>query len=105
MGRAATISLTFPEHGVRLAPQWTPEGELLADLAVITRLTLTQGTTVILLGGPPVGDLIAVTATRKIGGITDTPDLAVTEPLLVLTREGGGAFTSRLDNTTRQPNE
>ncbi|MFD7580953.1 hypothetical protein [Kitasatospora sp. NPDC059817] len=126
-------AITFPEHGVRLAPQWTPEGELLADLAVITRLTLAQGTTVILLGGcltlgvlgaakcllaaehgrrntaylaglAPTGDLIAVTTTRKIGGITDTPDLAATEPLLVLTREGGGAFTTRLDNTTRQPN-
>ncbi|MGI5136642.1 MULTISPECIES: hypothetical protein [unclassified Streptomyces] len=84
--------------GSPLAPLWAPEGELLADLTVITRLTLDQGTTVILLGGcltlgvlsaakcllngergrrntaylndlAPGGDLIAVTATRKIGGI------------------------------------
>ncbi|WP_411143096.1 hypothetical protein [Streptomyces sp. x-80] len=125
-------SITFPDHGdVRLAPSWAPEGELLADLTVITRLTLDQGTTVVLLGGcltlgvlgaakcllngergrrntayldalAPGGDLITVTATRKIGGITDTPDLTAAEPLLLLTRDqAGGRFTTRLDNTAR----
>ncbi|GAA1930555.1 hypothetical protein [Streptantibioticus ferralitis] len=124
-------AITFPGHGdVRLAPSWAPEGELLADLTVITRLTLDQGTTVVLLGGcltlgvlgaakcllngergqrntaylgdlAPVGDLIAVTATRKIGGITDTPDLTSAEPLLLLTRDSAGGFTTRLDNTAR----
>ncbi|MFF3277227.1 hypothetical protein ACFYWU_40855 [Streptomyces chrestomyceticus] len=45
-------AIAFPDHGdTRLAPIWTPEGELLADLTVITRLTLGQGTTVVLLGG------------------------------------------------------
>lgn len=124
-------AITFPGHGsVRLAPNWAPEGELLADLTAITRLTLAQGTTVILLGGcltlgvlgaakcllngergrrntayldglAPGGDLITVTTTRKIGGITDTPDLAASEPLFVLTRDQAGGFTTRLDNTAR----
>ncbi|MDJ0344198.1 hypothetical protein QMK19_29205 [Streptomyces sp. H10-C2] len=124
-------AITFPGHGdIRLTPLWAPEGELLADLTVITRLTLGQGTTVILLGGcltlgvlgaakcllngergrrntaylnnlAPGGDLIAVIATRKIGGITDTTDLTATEPLLLLTRDTTGGFTTRLDNTAR----
>ncbi|WP_164836063.1 hypothetical protein [Actinacidiphila soli] len=42
----------------------------------------------------------AVTATRKIGGITDTPDLTAVEPLL-LTRDSAGGFTTRLDNAAR----
>ncbi|KDA41096.1 hypothetical protein [Frankia sp. BMG5.23] len=122
-------AITFPGHGqVRLTPLWAPEGELVADLTVITRLTLSQGTTVILLGGcltlgvlgaakcllngergprntaylddlAPGGDLIAVTATRKVGGITDTPDLTAVEPLLLLTRDTADGFTTRLDNT------
>jgi len=121
--------LTLPGHeGVHLTPQWTPEGELLSDLTVITRLTLTQGTTVILLGGcltlgvlgatkcllngargtrnathldtlSDGGDLIVITTTRRIGGITDTPDLTTTQPLLLLTRDQAGGFTTRLDNT------
>lgn len=124
-------AITFPDHtGIRLAPQWTPEGELLADLTVITRLTLNQGTTVILLGGcltlgvlgaakcllngqrgqhniayldalASGSDLVVVTATRKIGGITDTTDLTITEPLLLLTRNQSGSFTTRLDNSAR----
>lgn len=124
-------SIAFPDHGdVVLAPMWAPEGELLADLTVFTRLTLDQGTTVILLGGcltlgvlgaakcllngdrgqrntayldslAPGKDLVAVTATRKIGGITDTPDLTTTEPLLLLTRDPAGTFTTRVDNTAR----
>lgn len=124
-------AVLFPGHGredIQLAPVWAPEGELLADLTVITRLTLDQGTTVILLGGcltlgvlgaakclfngerglrntahlddvAAGGDFIAVTATRKVGGITDTPDLTTTEPLLLLTRESAGGFTTRLDHT------
>ncbi|MFB7597639.1 hypothetical protein [Streptomyces sp. NPDC056160] len=124
-------SIVLPEHGdVVLTPLWAPEGELLADLTVITRLTLDQGTTVVLLGGcltlgvlgaakcllngdrgqrntayldsiGPGADLVAITATRKIGGITDTPDLTATEPLLLLTRDPAGAFTAHVDNTAR----
>lgn len=127
-------AVAFPDHGqVRLAPLWAPEGELLADLTVITRLTLDQGTTVILLGGcltlgvlgaakcllngdrglrntaylhaaASGGDVVAVTATRKIGGITDTLDLTAAEPLLLLTRDPAGTFTTRLDNTARYVN-
>lgn len=52
-------------------------------------------------GIAPGGDLIAVTATREIGGITDTPDLTTTEPLLLLTRDTAGGFTTRLNNTAR----
>ncbi|UCM88468.1 hypothetical protein [Streptomyces marincola] len=128
---APDTGITFSGHGgIRLAPSWTPEGELLADLTVITRLILDRGTTVILLGGcltlgvlgaakclldgkrgqrntayldglAPGGDLIIVTTTRKVGGITDTPDLTATEPLLLLTRDTVGGFTTRLDNTAR----
>ncbi|GAA3733355.1 hypothetical protein [Salinactinospora qingdaonensis] len=124
-------AIAFPDHGdIRLPPAWTPAGELLADLTVITRLTLDQGTTVLLLGGcltlgvlgaakcllngergqrnttyldafASDGDFVAVTTTRKVGGITDTPDLTATEPLLLLTREQTGSFTVRLDNTAR----
>ncbi len=124
-------AITLPGHGdVRLAPLWAPEGELLADLTVITRLTLDQGTTVILLGGcltlgvlgaakcllngvrgrrnteyldhlATGGDFVAVAATRKVGGITDTPDLTATEPLFLLTRDGASGFTTRVDNTAR----
>ncbi|MET9418864.1 hypothetical protein ABZY03_32685 [Streptomyces klenkii] len=124
-------AIFFPGHGdIHLSPLWAPEGELLADLTVITRLTLDQGTTVVLLGGcltlgvlgaakcllngdrgrcntiylddlATGGDLIAVTATRKIGSITDTPDLTATEPLLLLTRDSAGGFTARKNNTTR----
>ncbi|MFI0188592.1 hypothetical protein ACH4PW_13670 [Streptomyces sp. NPDC017082] len=124
-------AITFSDgQEIRLAPLWAPEGELLADLSVITRLTLGQGTTVVLIGGcltlgvlgaakcllngdrgrrntayldaaASGGDLVAVTATRKVGGITDAPDLAATEPLLLLTRDPVGNFTTRLDNTAR----
>jgi hypothetical protein len=44
-------------------------------------------------------DLVAVTATRKIGSIIDIPDLTTAEPLLLLTRDQAGVFTTRLDNT------
>jgi hypothetical protein len=125
-------AIVFPGHGdVRLAPRWAPEGELLADLTVITRLTLDQGTTVVLLGGcltlgvlgaakcllngergrrnasyladaAGPGDVVAVTTTRKVGGITDTPDLTTTPPLLLLTRDSArDRFVPLLDNTTR----
>ncbi|MFC8220395.1 hypothetical protein ACFUTY_19745 [Streptomyces sp. NPDC057362] len=123
-------AVLFPGHrDIRLAPTWAPEGELLADLTIITRLTLDQGTTVILLGGcltlgvlgaakcllngerarrnteyldeiAAGGDFVAVTTTRKVGGITGTPDLIATEPLLLLTRDSAGGFTARMDRTT-----
>ncbi|MCQ8774802.1 hypothetical protein [Streptomyces telluris] len=41
-----------------------------------------------------------VSATHKIGGITGTPDFTAVEPLLLLTRDTAGGFTTRLDNTT-----
>ncbi|MFZ3475848.1 hypothetical protein ACODT3_41555 [Streptomyces sp. 4.24] len=124
--------LAFPDHtDTALSPRWTPEGELLADLSVITRLTLAQGTRVILLGGcltlgvlgaakclfngdhgirntgylndlAGERDLIVVTETGRIGGITDTPDFTTTEPLLALTRDGAGSFTTAIDTLTRQ---
>ncbi|MFE3629382.1 hypothetical protein [Streptomyces goshikiensis] len=126
-------SITFPDHtGTALSPRWTPEGELLADLSVITRLTLAQGTRVVLLGGcltlgvlgaakclfngdhgirntgylndlAGERDLIVVTETGRIGGITDTPDFTTTRPLLALTRDGAGSFTTAIDTLTRQP--
>ncbi|NJP82917.1 hypothetical protein HCK01_37590, partial [Streptomyces sp. AA8] len=48
----------------------------------------------------PDGDFIVVSATHKIGGITGTPDFTAVEPLLLLTRDTAGGFTTRLDNTT-----
>jgi hypothetical protein len=45
--------------------------------------------------------VVSVTATRKIGRITDTLDLPATEPLLLLTRDPADGFTTRLDNTAR----
>jgi hypothetical protein len=41
------------------------------------------------------------TVTRKIGGITDPFDLTAVEPLLLLTRDTAGGFTTRLDTAAR----
>ncbi|MEV0484519.1 hypothetical protein AB0I69_28390 [Streptomyces sp. NPDC050508] len=108
-------------------------GRLLANLTAITRLLLDQGTTVILLGGcltsgilgaakcllngergqrntayldgiAPYGDLIAVTALQDRRHHR-TPDLTAVEPLLVLTRDTAGGFTTRLDNTAQYPGQ
>jgi hypothetical protein len=119
-----------PELGLVLGPRWTERQELLEDLAVLTRLTLAQGTTVFLLGGcltlgvlgaarclldiehgarsvnyvtELVGhdDFVLVTEARRIGGITDVADLTVINPLLLLSRRHGKPFTAVVDNTTR----
>ncbi|MFI9509074.1 hypothetical protein [Nocardia sp. NPDC052566] len=113
-----------------LAPRWTARGELLEDLAVITRLTV-QSTTVILLGGcltlgvlgaahclldPERGsansryledrvdtdDFVLVTEARRVGGITDVSDLTRVEPLLLLSRTTGEDFGVVIDNTERR---
>ncbi|WP_251912155.1 hypothetical protein [Nocardia pulmonis] len=112
-----------------LAPRWTSRGELIEDLAVFTRLTV-QGTTVFLLGGcltlgvlgaartlldPARGpanagylrdrvgedDFVLIAESRRVGGITDTADLTVVEPLLLLTRRTGDDFGIDIDNTKR----
>lgn len=115
---------------LRLAPRWTADGELLADLAVFTRLTLARGTVVFLLGGcltlgvlaaaqcflhgelgamnaGYVGarlgeaDFVLVVEARRIGGITDVADLARTEPLLLLARRDSSPFQVLADRTER----
>lgn len=112
-----------------LAPRWTPGGELIEDLAVLTRITV-QGTTVFLLGGCLTlgvlgaarclldagrgstnagyiteragdDDFVVVTETRRVGGLTDVADLAVVEPLLLMARPYGDHWKVVVDNTER----
>jgi hypothetical protein len=112
-----------------MGPRWTPRGDLLEDLAVFTRLTLAQGTTIFLLGGcltlgvlgaakcflegaqgarnaryvaDMVGDhdFVLVTEARRMGGITDATDLEATDPLLVLARRTD-RFSVIVDNAVR----
>ncbi|RJQ77837.1 hypothetical protein D5S17_14655 [Pseudonocardiaceae bacterium YIM PH 21723] len=116
--------------GLTLGPRWTERHELLEDLAVVTRLTLAQGTTVFLLGGcltlgvlasarclleaergarsvgyltEQVGDadFVLVTEARRIGGFTDVADLTMVEPLLLLARSNNKPFATVVDNSTR----
>jgi hypothetical protein len=116
-----------------LSPLRSTQGHLLADLTVITRLTL-AGTTVFLLAGclslgtsgaakcflrasrgpsnaryltDLVGDrdFVLITETHRIGGITDTTDLTTTEPLLILNRNGHNPFHTILNNITRWPQQ
>lgn len=112
-----------------MAPHWTPNGELIEDLAVLTRITL-QSTTIFLLGGCLTlgvlgaarclldanqgisnadyvttqisdDDFVLVTETRRVGGITDIANLAAVEPLLLMSRAVGGSWSVAVDNTTR----
>lgn len=120
--------------GLTLGPRWTERQELLEDLAVFTRLTLAQGTTVFLLGGcltlgvlgaahclleaergarsvryvtEQVGgaDFVLVTEARRIGGITDVADLTVVNPLLLLARRNNDPFATVVDNSDRYLND
>ena len=113
-----------------IGPRWTPRNELLQDVAVFTRLTLAQGTTVFLLAGcltlgvlgaakcflqgrngarnadyidACVGgrDFVLVTEVRRVGGITDMADLTNRAPLAVLAREDSDDFSVIVDNTKR----
>jgi hypothetical protein len=113
--------LMVPELGLTIGPHWTASQELLQDLAVLTRLTLGNGTTVFLFGGcltlgvlgaarcllepDLVGqdDFVLVTETRRVGGLVDVTDLSTAEPLLVLTRAANKPFTAIIDNTSRYP--
>ncbi|MGQ0776561.1 MAG: hypothetical protein ACT4NY_19400, partial [Pseudonocardiales bacterium] len=117
-----------------IKPRWTERQELLDDLAVFTRLTLAQGTTVFLLGGcltlgvlgsarclleaargarsvryvtEQVGhaDFVLVTEARRIGGITDVADLTMVNPLLLLARRNNEPFTAVVDNSGRYLND
>lgn len=121
--------IVHPLGGRTLGPRWTERGDLLADIAVFTRLTLAR-VTVFLLGGcltlgvlgaarcfldgqrgargvhyvnQLVGDrdFVMVTEARRIGGLTDVADLTTTEPLLVLARANNEPFTAAVDNTER----
>ncbi|MGH3094987.1 MAG: hypothetical protein ACRDMV_03175 [Streptosporangiales bacterium] len=113
----------MPQLGdLTIGPRWTERMELLEDLAVFTRLTLAQETSVFLLGGcltlgvlgaakcflhgargahnarqvtDLVGnrDFVLVAEARRVGGIADTPDLTMAEPLLLLARDDGYSFS------------
>jgi hypothetical protein len=104
----------------RLAPRRTMSHELLADVAVVTRLTLGASTVFLLAGCLSVGvlaaaqcflhgergavnaryvttmvgqsDFVLVVEARWAGGITEVPDLSKTEPMLLLARGDDGAF-------------
>ncbi|WP_433214066.1 hypothetical protein [Lentzea sp. CA-135723] len=124
--------LVVPALGLTIGPHWTAKQELLQDLAVLTRLTLANGTTVFLFGGcltlgvlgaarcllePDRGsrsadyisdlvgldDFVLVTEARRIGALIDVPDLSAIEPLLLLARTANEPFTAVVDNTSRHP--
>ncbi len=111
-----------------IGPRWAERGDLLADLAVITRLTLAQDSTVFLLGGCLTlgvlgaarcflqcergaanvdyvtklagdADFVLVTEARRVGGITHVADLAKVNPLLLLARRGNEQFAVIQNNT------
>lgn len=122
--------LVVPDlDNLALAPRWTPGGELIEDLAVLTRITV-QGTTVFLLGGCLTlgvlgaarclldarrgstnadyiadragdDDFVVVTETRRVGGLTDVADLTIVEPLLLMSRPYGDHWKVIVDNTQR----
>jgi len=127
---AANPRLVVPAHNnLILSPRRTEQGQLLADLTVVARLTLT-GTTVFLLADclslgtsgaakcflhnargadnaryltDLIGDhdFVLITETHRIGGITETPDFSTTPPLLMLARYGHDAFQLISDNSGR----
>jgi hypothetical protein len=126
-------SLIVSTLGLTLQPHWTPDQELVEDLAVFTRLTFARGLTVFLLGGcltfgvlvaaqcflhRELGarnaryvqnhagndDFILVTEARRFGDITDVPDFATVGPLLLMSRHNKNApFTVLIDNSGRYP--
>ncbi|WP_017600653.1 hypothetical protein [Nocardiopsis lucentensis] len=123
--------LVIPQLGQPvMGPVWSPEKDLLEDLAVLSRLTLTQGTVVYLLGGcltlgvlgaaklflhgpqsarnlryvtDTVGDddFVLVSEARRIGGLTDTVDLAAVGPLVLMARTNNSPFEVLVDNSQR----
>jgi hypothetical protein len=124
-------SLLLPTLGLTLRPHWTPDQELVEDLAVFTRLTFARGLTVFLLGGclafgvlvaaqcflhRELGarnvryvqnhaggdDFILITEARRFGDITDVPDFATVGPLLLMSRRNkNDPFTALVDNSSR----
>lgn len=124
-------SLVVPALGLTLRPHWTPEQELVEDLAVFIRVTLARGLTVFLLGGcltfgvlvaaqcllhreigarnaryvnNHVGDddFVVVTEARRFGDITDVPDFATVGPLVLMSRrDKNSPFTVLVDNSAR----
>lgn len=123
--------LVIPQlDNLMLGPRWAQRTELLADLAVFTRLTLAEDATVFLLGGcltlgvlgagrcllqcergaanadyitnlVDEDDFVLVTEARRVGGITDVTDFDAVPPLLVLARCHNDPFKVVLDNTSR----
>jgi hypothetical protein len=128
-------SLFVPTLGLTLRPHWTPDQELVEDLAMFTRLTFARGLTVYLLGGcltfgvlvaaqcflhRELGarnvryvhnhsgddDFVVITEARRFGDITDVPDFATVGPLLLMSlRSKNGPFTALVDNSSRYHSE
>lgn len=125
--------LVIPQlDGPPLGPRWTPRSELVDDIGVFTRLTLTSGTTVFLLGGclttgvlgaartflqgglaaanarwltEQIGDddAVVVVEARRVGGMTDAVDIASAGPLVALGRpKGSHRFELVADNRHRR---
>jgi hypothetical protein len=129
--QAEDRSLLVPTLGLTLRPHWTPDQELVEDLAVFTRLTFAKGLTIFLLGGcltfgvlvaaqcflhRELGarnvryvhnhagddDFVVITETRRFGDITDVPDFATVGPILLMSRRNkNGPFTVLVDNSSR----
>lgn len=124
-------SLLVPTLGLTLRPHWTPDQELVEDLAVFARLTFARGLTVFLLAGclafgvlvaaqcflhRELGarnvryahnhaggdDFILLTEARRFGDITDVPDFATVGPLLLMSRRNkNDPYTALVDNSSR----
>lgn len=124
-------SLLVPTLGLTLRPHWTPDQELVEDLAVFARLTFARGLTVFLMAGclafgvlvaaqcflhRELGarnvryahnhaggdDFILLTEARRFGDITDVPDFATVGPLLLMSRRNkNDPYTALVDNSSR----
>ena len=131
LGEDDPLVVPMLEHGT-IGPRWTATGDLIDDVSIFTRLTLTTGTTVFLLGGcltagvlgaartflhgdvatgnidwvnRHVGedDVVVVTEARRIAGMTEGADLRHSGPLLVLQRpRSTGQFEVVVDNIARR---
>lgn len=116
----------------RIEPRWTGNGDLVDDVGIFTRLTVTSGTTVFLLGGCLTAgvlgaartflhgdvapgnvnwvndyagedDVVVVVEARRLGGMTDAADLTVRAPLVALRRpRGTETFEVVEDNMDRR---
>lgn len=128
-------SLHLPMFDATLRPRWTPEHELVEDLAVVSKLTLARGLQVFFLSGcysfgtfvaaqcflhRELGvrnaqyirnyagddDFTIVTETRRFGGdFTDVPDFSAVDPLLLMSRRNAKSPYTVLVDNRRRYSE